>query len=99
MNKSTELRCIDEHQKKLEQDYLDIEVALNAMTNAYRRLEQLGFKDAMYCPKYGGLLEVIECGSNRIHKAHYEGQWPNDRFWVHRDGDLWPSHPVLFRSP
>ena len=70
--------------------------AVSLMTQAYQRLKELGWREAMYCPKDGSTFEVIEAGSNGIHKCIYRGEWPNG-WWISADGDLWPSHPVLWR--
>lgn len=74
-----------------------VEAALNALQNAYQRLQQLGWRDAIYCPKDGSTFEAIEAGSTGIHDCHYEGQWPDGSWWVAADGDLWPSRPILYR--
>ena len=77
----------------------DEETALKQMFDAYLRLKELGFNDAMYCPKDGSRFEVIEAGSTGIHKeCHYQGDWPKGTFWIADHGDLWPSHPILFRK-
>jgi hypothetical protein len=73
-----------------------IDDALSMMTQAYHRLKELGWREAMYCPKDGSTFEVIECGSTGIFNCHYNGKWPNG-WWISEDGDLWPSHPVLWR--
>lgn len=75
----------------------DEEVALKVMFEAYLRLKELGFNDAMYCPKDGTPFNLIEAGSVGIHVGHYLGDWPTGGYLVHDGGDLWPSHPVLFR--
>jgi hypothetical protein len=71
--------------------------ALSAMFTGYQRLEELGWRDAIYCPKDGTVFDAIEPGSTGIHDCHYMGEWPNGSWWVHEAGDLWPSHPCLFR--
>ena len=75
----------------------DDRTAINLLTDAHHRLKELGWREAMYCPKDGTVFEVIEAGSSGIHRCHYQGDWPNGRWWVHADGDLCPSSPVLFR--
>lgn len=69
--------------------------ALRTLMDAYTRLQELGWRPAMYGPTDGRALEVIECGSTGIHKAHRDEK---RRYWVY-DGDIWPSDPVLFREP
>lgn len=72
--------------------------ALATMFDAYHRLQELGWREACYCPKDGSTFNVIEPGSTGIHKAHYLGGWPDGTFWLEDSGDLWPSSPVLYRE-
>lgn len=74
----------------------DVEAALNLLTQCYHRLKELGWREAMYCPKDGSLFQVIEAGSSGIHECVYHGEWPNG-WWITGDGDMWPSHPILWR--
>jgi len=69
--------------------------ALNAMFEAFDRLRELGWKEAMYAPR-DTPLEVIEMGSTGIHKAQRGLRDGDDRFWIF-DGDCWPSKPCLYR--
>lgn len=71
--------------------------ALATLFTAYQRLRELGWRDAIYCPKDGSWFEVIEVGSTGIHRCRYEGTWPTGRWWVADGGDLWPSYPCLWR--
>lgn len=71
--------------------------ALRTMFAAYQRLKELGWNDAIYCPKDGSSFDVIEPGSTGIHRAHYSGDWPKGSWWVEDAGDLWPSRPILYR--
>lgn len=75
----------------------DEKSALNAMHDAYIRLRDLGWRDAIYCPKDGSAFEIIEVGSTGIFRAHYSGEWPSGSWWAEDAGDLWPSRPALFR--
>lgn len=72
--------------------------AINAMFEAYDRLKQFGWREAIYCPKDGSTFDVIEAGSTGIHKCHYEGEWPTGSWLVQDDDDTYPSRPVLFRK-
>jgi len=72
--------------------------ALRMLGRVSQRFEDLGWREAIYCPKDGSVFEVIEFGSTGIHDCHYDGKWPNGRWYVHDGGDLWPSRPVLFRE-
>lgn len=71
--------------------------AIEAMFSGWLRLKELGWREAMYCPKDGSLFEIIEAGSTGIHRCHYSGKWPDGHYLVHGQGDLWPSNPNLFR--
>lgn len=73
----------------------DEQAAIRTLFDAYQRLKELGWRDAMYGPADGSALEVIECGSSGIHKAYRDEK---RRYWI-VDGDVWPSDPVLFRDP
>lgn len=70
--------------------------AIFALHEAYRRLEELGWKNPVYAPKDGSALDLIECGSTGIHSGYYEGKWPDGSWWI-MDDDIWPSRPVLAR--
>lgn len=73
--------------------------ALQVLGQAYQRLRELGWNDAIYCPKDGSSFDVIEAGSTGIHRCHYDGEWPKGSWWIEADGDLWPSRPILYRPP
>lgn len=91
------LAALRERHERDEAEMPDDRAALLVMFRGFDRLRQLGWRDACYCPKDGSTFEVIEAGSTGIHRAHYEGEWPTGTWWVHEDGDLWPSRPILFR--
>src|SRR5213080_394944 len=74
----------------------DEKSALRAMHDAYIRLKDMGWNDAVYCPKDGSHFEVIEAGSTGIHDCAYQGKWP-DGSWLVYDEDIWPSRPILYR--
>jgi hypothetical protein len=76
----------------------DEQSAINAMFEAWLRLKELGWNDAVYCPKDGTTFDAIEAGSTGIHQCRYDGDWPKGSWWILGDGDLWPSRPVLFRA-
>lgn len=71
--------------------------AIDLMNQAYQRLRELGWKEAIYCPKDGSEFDAIEAGSTGIHPTHYSGEWPTGGWMVASGGDLWPSHPCLYR--
>jgi hypothetical protein len=76
----------------------DEQSAIRAMFEAYQRLKELGWNDAIYCPKDGSEFDVIEADSTEIHRAHYSGEWPNGDWWIVDGGDMYPSRPVLYRK-
>lgn len=89
-------RC-EEAQKDRAARMPDEETALRVLQDAYQRLKELGWREAIYCPKDRSLFEVIEVGSTGVHDCYYEGRWPDGSWWIVGDGDLWPSRPILFR--
>jgi len=78
-------------------DMPDDHAALMALGRAYQRLRDLGWREAMYCPKDGTVFDAMEAGSTGIHDCYYEGEWPKGSWWILADGDMWPSSPILFR--
>jgi hypothetical protein len=91
------LSAIDRSNQRLAQAMETEQDALRVMFAAWERLRQLGWNDAIYCPKDGSSFHVIEAGSTGIHTAHYEGKWPDGSWWVSEAGNLWPSRPILWR--
>ncbi len=71
--------------------------AIAQINEAVRRLQDLGWKDPVHCPKDGSTFDGIEIGSTGIHPFLYLGTWPKGDFWLQADGDLWPSRPILGR--
>jgi len=74
----------------------DERAAIDMLQHAFERLRELGWREAMYCPKDGRVFNAIEAGSSGIHRCHYQGEWPSGHYLI-SDGDLWPSHPILFK--
>lgn len=88
-----------DHQRRERAERLpDEQSALHAMFEAYDRLRELGWREAIYCPKDGTAFQVIEAGSTGIFECRYYGEWPTGHWLVSDAGDLWPSRPILFRS-
>ena len=75
----------------------DEQSAIEVLFSAWLRLKELGWKEAMYCPKDGSWFSAIEAGSTGVHRARYEGQWPTGTYWISDDNDLWPSRPILWK--
>lgn len=74
----------------------DEKAALVQMFEAFTRLKELGWNEAIYCPKDGSMFSAIEAGSTGTHKCSYTGEWPNGKWWVY-DGDIWPARPILWK--
>ena len=91
------IKACDEARDKRAADMPDEQAAINAMFQAYQRLKELGWREAIYCPKDGTSFDAIEPGSTGIHTCSYSGKWPKGSWWVHNAGDLWPSRPCLFK--
>lgn len=72
----------------------DEQSAIDMMFEAYLRLKELGWNDAIYAPKNGKTYNCIEMGSTGIHQGYTE---ESGRRWTIDHGDLWPSHHVLFK--
>lgn len=76
----------------------DEKSAIDMLFEAWLRLKELGWREAIYCPKDGSHFQVIEAGSTGIHDCAYQGEWPTGSWWLYGDGDVWPgSRPVLFK--
>lgn len=71
---------------------------LRVMMECHSRLRELGWSEAVYCPKDGSHFDAIEFGSTGVHDCHYEGAWPDGSWWVSDSGDMWPSRPVMHKK-
>lgn len=91
------LAACDAAKAKRAADMPDEQSAIDAMMEAFTRLKELGWREAIYCPKDGSTFKAIEVGSTGIHDCCYQGEWPNGSWWV-LDGDMWPSRPILFKK-
>lgn len=72
----------------------DEQAALRVLHDAYTRLKELGWRDAIYCPKDGTEFQVIEAGSTGIHNCAYLGEWPTGGWYINGED---PLRPILFR--
>ena len=71
--------------------------AIVAMWEARQRLIELGWREAVYCPKDGSPFQVIEAGSTGIFDAWYSGEWPNG--YVHYEDCVGrPGGLILFKA-
>jgi hypothetical protein len=89
---------IEQAREKRERDMPDEHAALLVMGSAIQRLRDLGWADAVYCPKDGSCFDAIEAGSTGVHRCHYLGEWPTGSWWISDEGDLWPARPILWRA-
>lgn len=92
------MAALDEANRRRAELMPDEQAAIRMMFEARQRLIELGWNDAIYCPKDGSEFDAIEAGSTGIHKCHYSGEWPNGHWWISGDGDLCQSRPVLYRA-
>lgn len=76
----------------------DEAAAINALFDAWQRLQDFGWRDCMYCPKDGSVFDVIEAGSTGIFRCTYDKKPATGTFWVQDLSDLCPSHPFMFRE-
>jgi hypothetical protein len=87
---------VQAHKADIEKRLPDEQLAIHAMTEAFHRLKDFGWHEAIYCPKDGSSFSVLEPGSSGIHRCHYYGEWPDGGWMIEEDGGC-PSHPVLYR--
>ncbi len=87
----------DASDKRRKEEMPDEKAAVHRMQDAWTRLKDLGWNDACYCPKDGSSFQVIEPGSTGFHRCHYRGEWPNGKWWIEEDHDLFPSRPILWK--
>ncbi len=80
-----------EAEAKRDAEMPDEITAVRKMTDAFHRLQSLGWRESQYAPK-GKDLHLIEAGSSGIH----EGYRDEHGLWI-VDGDCWPSRAILFR--
>jgi hypothetical protein len=66
---------------------------LGAMFQAFRKLERLGWRESMYAPRDHSTFLAIEAGSTGIHECQCDR---DGKFWAYY-GDVWPSHPILWK--
>jgi hypothetical protein len=95
MTKTELLEKVKQAEEERKQKMPTEQDAVNAMYEAFYRLEELGWKSVTYCPKDGSTFLAIEPGSTGIHECTYLGQWP-DGACFSADGE-WPMKPCLFK--
>jgi len=55
----------------------DSAAAILLLSRAKERLRDLGWRDAIYCPKDGSDFAVMQFGSTGVFRATYIGEWPD----------------------
>lgn len=75
----------------------DEETARQLFFEAWLRLKDFGWREAVYCPKDGTMFDAIEPGSSGVHDCNYIGEWPSGHWWAYWDSDSGPARPALFR--
>jgi len=75
--------------------------AIKALFEAWLRLKELGWCEAIYCPKDGTPFQIIEAGSTGIFDAYFQGEWPDGYIISSDKHDSYvsrPGGPILFRK-
>jgi hypothetical protein len=60
----------------------DTLAAMIALQRARERLQKLGWREGVYCPKDGSNFAVIQYGSTGIFAGTYVGDWPTGVVWI-----------------
>jgi hypothetical protein len=94
---ATLLAALDAAKAKRAADMPTEQDAVKAMFDAWQRLKELGWSEAIYCPKDGTMFKAIEPGSTGFHDCIYRGEWPDGSWWVVERCDMMPSHPCLWK--
>jgi len=86
-----------ENKRKRTEEMPTEQDAINTIYRAYTRLKELGWNDAIFCPKDGSNFKAIEVGSISVFDCIYEGEWPKGRWWLLDGHDVYPSRPILYK--
>lgn len=87
------LAAIEEDTRQRAELMPDEKSAIKMMFDAWYRLKELGWKEAIYCPKDGSEFDIIEAGSTGVFSAFYNGQWPDGYIISHDEHDSYVSRP------
>lgn len=60
----------------------DTLAAMIALQRARERLQKLGWREGIYCPKDGSNFAVMQYGSTGIFAGTYVGDWPTGDVWI-----------------
>lgn len=90
-------RSLEERDKARAELMPDEQTAIRMFFDAWLRLQDMGWQEAIYCPKDGKEFLGIEPGSTGIHHYVYHGKWPQGSYWSLAGGDMWPGAPCLWK--
>lgn len=78
---------------------IDEAECLRSLVHIKLRLEELGWRDIIYCPTDGTHFLAIEFGVPVPGVCFYDGEWPHGRWWMVEQGDLFPAKPIMWKLP
>ncbi len=87
------MKCAQEQREARAASWPDEAHALDTLCDLRRRLEELGWSEASLAPRNHKPLLFIEAGCSRVLRGYRD----EVGFWVSDGGDMWPSHPMLFK--
>ncbi len=67
------------------------------LNQAFIRLEELGWRNAVYCPKNGDAFLAVEGHHSKPFRCMYMGDWPDGGWWELETGELYPARPTIFK--
>jgi len=88
---------LNEAKRKRAEEMPTEQDAINTIYRAYTRLKELGWNDAVFCPKDGSNFKVVEAGSLGIFDCIYHGEWPKGSWWLLDGHDVYPPRPILYK--
>ena len=97
MNIEAIIAAAEAQQAKRAADMPTEEDAARAMSQAFLRLKELGWRETCYA-KTDETVRLIEAGSGGIHVGSRWHDWPCKDWWIEDAGDLWPSMPILWKA-
>lgn len=93
-----ELLRTHEAQKQARAEQLPTEQdCFRVLNQAFLRLSELGWRDAIYCPKNGDTFLAVEGNHSKPFRCMYMGEWPEGGWWELESGELYPARPTLFK--
>lgn len=91
---------IEKAQAKRQSDMPTSHDALRMMIDAKERMSDLGWREAIYCPKDGTDFAVCQVGSTGMWRGRYVGKWPDGHIQTgssasRPEGHFWKSLDAL----